>query len=464
MTSSVVKTWIVQNTRPLSNILAKSKIFLRSDASFTQILVNSGWLLSANVVGMLLNLVQGVLVARTLGVEEYGVLGLVMTFVTVINSFTSFRMGEFVIKFMSDALALGHKDEAAITIKVAMGIEASASILAFAIVFALAPLGAQWFVQIPEGQILIITYAIIILGNLVSETSTGVLQVFKQFQMQSIMTFISRVVSLLAVGIAFLLGQGLWGILVAYLMSNLISASMLLVVTLVQTRRHLGSDWWHISINTMNGKWRSAANFAFSTNLSTTLSLVTKNSDLLWLGFFRSPAEVGYYKLATSLAGLVFLPVGPLGQTVYPQAAHYVALGEWAKFKNLLQKASLLVSIYVIPAGILVSIFSPWLISTFYGNQFAPAAIALAILLVGSAFANTFFWSRPALLVINLPEYPTKINVLIAVLKVIGVFLLVPTFGYVGNAVLLTILYLVGVTLSVLKVRREVAHQAMMRA
>jgi O-antigen/teichoic acid export membrane protein len=450
---------ILVNGRALRRVFS----WFKEDA-FRRILTNSGWLLGANGISTILGLAQGILVARTLGVEQYGALGVVITFVTVVNRLTSFRMSEFVIKYVTDALAVCRKDQAAAAIKLAMVVEASASVLAFGIVLLLAPLGAHWFLHIAGAEALIIAYAVVILGNLVSETAIGVLQVFNQFRIQSLLTSIGRVASLIAVTVVFVLQGGLWGILLAYLVSNLMSASLLLITAVREIGRRLGVDWWHVSFTALNGRWRSAGKFALSTNVSATLSLITKDSDLLWLGYFRNPAEVGYYKLAMSLATLALMPVSPLVQTIYPEISRMAASKQWPKFRSLLRKGSLVVALYIIPLGLVLSVSSKWLIRVFYGSEFVPAAIALVILMIGLSFTNLLFWSRPALLALGCPDYPMRVNILIAVLKVIGVFTLLPTFGYTGNAALLTGLYLLGVTISVWKVRSEICRQESMTA
>ncbi len=433
--------------------------FKHRDPLLRRIVANSGWLLGANSLGTVFSLIQGVLVARVLGVEKYGILAVVMTFVTVVNRLTSFRMSEFVIKYVSDALEANRPDQAAAATKIALGLEAGASVIAFGVVWFLAPLGASWFVDTPDAESLIKIYGVVVLGNLVSETSTGLLQVFNQFRLQSILLSISRAVSLIAVLFVFLQAGGLRGILLAYLLGNIVTALLLLFSALRETTRHLGKGWCYTSFTVLRGGWKTKINFALSTNISATLSLITKDSDLLWLGYFRNPIEVGYYKLAISLTTLVLIPVSPLTQTVYPEITREVAAHRWVQLRKLLWRCSGLAASYTIPVSLFFGILSPWLIGFFYGPEFVPAAAVLVILLLGLAFANILFWSRPALLALNRSDYPVKVNILVSFLKLIGIFILLPRLGYIGNAILLTGLYLIGVTISVWKVYAELRRQ-----
>jgi O-antigen/teichoic acid export membrane protein len=129
----------------------------------------------------------------------------------------------------------------------------------------------------------------------------------------------------------------------------------------------------------------------------------------------------------------------------------------------LLRRGTAIAAAYVLPAALLLGLAGTPFIRAGYGAPFAPAAAALAILLVGMGFANVLFWNRPALLALGRPDFPLKVNVGIVVLKIIGVLLVVPVYGYIGNAALLTALYLVGVSVCVWKVRLEVERRLSLR-
>jgi O-antigen/teichoic acid export membrane protein len=94
-----------------------------------------------------------------------------------------------------------------------------------------------------------------------------------------------------------------------------------------------------------------------------------------------------------------------------------------------------------------------------YGTPFVPAATALALLFVGMGFANVLFWNRPALLALGRADFPFKVNLGIAAMKVVGILLVIPAYGYIGNAALLTGLYVVGVSVCVWKVWSEVERR-----
>lgn len=435
----------------VKEMLLRGRVAIYEDVIFGRLLRNSAWLLSASSIGIIVSFFQGVLVARILGVELFGVLGVIMTFVQVVNQLTSFRMREFVVKYVSDALGTQNLRQAAAIIKFALLVEITASFLAFGIILVLAPIGVRWFVTIEGGQELIVAYAIVILGNLAAETSTGILEVFNLFATHAIITTVAKVVSLMIICGVFFLQNGLWGVMLAYLIANGLSGLLLLLNAIQVTKQQLGVGWWRTSLQQINGQWYAISRFVLSTNISSTLSLVTRDSDLLWLSYLRNPTEVGYYKLAYTLATMVFVPVAPLMQTIYREISWQAAQSQWHYYRQLLRKGSLLSATYISLVMLLCVLFAPWLIYRFYGQEYEPVIPALFILLIGMGFAQVFFWARPSLLALGHADYAMKVNILIAVLKIVGIMSLVRNFGYLGNAILLTVLYVLGVSFMVKK-------------
>jgi O-antigen/teichoic acid export membrane protein len=99
------------------------------------------------------------------------------------------------------------------------------------------------------------------------------------------------------------------------------------------------------------------------------------------------------------------------------------------------------------------------LIRIVYGEEFLPAYPALLILLFGFLIANLLYWHRPALLALGRPDFPTKLNFILALIKVAGVLLLVPRFGYLASAALLAGYYILSSVISTIKIRTLIAER-----
>lgn len=367
-------------------------------------------------------------------------------------------MNEFVVKYVTDARTAGANGEAAAAIKFAMLVEAGASLLALAAVLVLAPPAASIFLHGQAGPQLIAIYGLVVLATLVAESATGVLQVFNQFRLQSTLNVAGAALLLVAVAVAYLTHGGVEGMLWAAVAGNFASGVPLTVAALMTTTRRFGRGWWRVPLGNLR-RWAAPFRFALSTNASATLSLVTRDADPLWLSLFRSTAEVGYYRLGLAVASYAMMPVSQLAQAFYPEITRKAARGEWADFRRLLRQGSSVAASYLLPLALVIGLMGDWLIRAAYGPDFGPATRVLLILLVGMGFSHLLFWNRPALLAMGRADYPLKVNVLIAGIKVVGIFVVIPSHGYIGTAALLSGLYLLGVTMSVVKVRSEIRRR-----
>jgi O-antigen/teichoic acid export membrane protein len=103
-------------------------------------------------------------------------------------------------------------------------------------------------------------------------------------------------------------------------------------------------------------------------------------------------------------------------------------------------------------ATVFLIILGKPLIAWLYTPQFLPAYPALLILLLGYLAANTFYWRRSALLALGRADFPAKVNLVLAAFKMAGILLLVPRYGYLASAALLTGFYWIGSLVTVWKV------------
>ena len=424
------------------------------NAIVRRIVKNSGYLFSATGFSAALSLVQGILTARLLGVEAFGILGTIIMFTSTVNNFVSFRMSELVVKYVGQFSEAADQPRAAALFKAAALTEMLASLIAYGLICLLAPLGATYFTKDTSLSGLFILYGLIVIANLIAESSTGLLQIFDRFRRMAFLSIVQSAVTLIITFLAVLTGGGLSAILLAYLAGKSISAAGFTIAALVEARRRWGPGWWKAPLKLLKPLGGELLHFAVSTNLSATISLVTKDSELLWVSFFRSPVEAGFYKLALTLTNLVELPVNPMPQATYPELSRQAARKNWKDFGVVLRQGSLLMGGYTLAAALGLILLGQPLIRYIYGSDYLPSYPALIILLIGYLAANTFYWRRIALLALGQPGFPVKVNLVLAVFKILGTVVLVGRFGFLASAALLAGFYWLGSLISVWKVRR----------
>jgi O-antigen/teichoic acid export membrane protein len=427
------------------------------DRIIRNVVKNSGYLFSSNTITMLLGMLQSILAARLLGVAGFGILGGVTAFASTVNRLLSFRMGEVVVKYMSNYLIDQKREHAAAIVKFALLVEAATSVIAYLLLILISPLAARYLLHDPTLDYLIVIYGLSLLANLVTETMTGVLQVGTHFKSQAVVNVLQSALTATLILIAFLTDGDLMLVLMAYLAGKALNAAGIVVVGLRRLAQSLGKDWWKASFRLLPER-RALWQYAVSTNLSGTINLVIRDSEVLWVTYFLSPLEAGYYKVALAVINLVLMPITPFISTTFPEISRNIAAKAWQQLRNLLRKITAISLAWTGAVAIGLLILGKWLIETFYGVEYIPAYPALMVLLIGFGFANVLFWNRPLLLSLGLPVYPLKVSFWVGLAKVVGSFWLVPRYGYVAEALLLSLYFVISIGLIVLRGYKNVRH------
>jgi O-antigen/teichoic acid export membrane protein len=430
----------------------------RGDTLLKRVLKNSGYLFSSSTISAALGFAQGILVVRLIGIENYGLLvGTIFVFVTNVNRLLSFRMSEVTVKYLGEALAQNDKDRAAASVKWIGLVEAATSILAYLVLLALTPWAARTFAQDPTTAALFRVYGLFLLGNLVYETSTGVLQTFKRFDRIAAVNLTQSVLTFLLIGAAFFWRGNLTHILAAYLIGKILAGILIVIFALRELNRHLGATWWktHLSIIPSSFIFHLSS-FALNTNLNGTVTLIVRDSAPLFLALFAGPTEVGYFKLALSLINLVMLPIEPFIWPTYAELTETVARAQWDATKRLLRRVSAIAAAWTLAAGGALAAIGWWLIPFLYGADSAPAYPATLILLLGFGFANILHWNRPLLLAFGKPSFPLLASAAVGAVQIALVFLLVPSTGYLGMSWLMTGYFIASIGIIVWKGLSEI--------
>ncbi|HWR66127.1 MAG TPA: hypothetical protein VN364_08405, partial [Bellilinea sp.] len=81
----------------------------------------------------------------------------------------------------------------------------------------------------------------------------------------------------------------------------------------------------------------------------------------------------------------------------------------------------------------------------FKGGEYLPAMPLIWVLLIGFSFANIFYWNRSLLLAFSRPNFPLAVATIAGLIKIGLMFLLVPRFGAVMQAALLSLFFILSI-------------------
>jgi O-antigen/teichoic acid export membrane protein len=439
------------------NFFSKQWQILKNDKLLQKVLRNSGYLLSSNVLSMGLSVIQSILAGRLLGVAGFGVIGTITAFASTLNRLFSFRMNELVVKYFGEASTQGENEKAAAVVKAAAIGEAASAVLSFLVLVILAPFAAGKLADDPATAPLFILYGTMVLANFATETSTGVLQVKNKFRDYAVINLVSSILTAGIVVWSYIAQRGMAEVMWAYLIGKFILGLGTAWLGWREMAAALGKGWLKTSFKFLP-KFKELFRFAFSTNISSTIIMLVRDNEALWIAWFLSPVEVGYAKTALAIINLVQVPITPFISTTYPEINEAAVKKDWALVRRLLKRVTLISGGWTGAMTIGLALFGRWLLM-FYGPDFLPAYIPMLLFLAGLGFANIFFWNRPLLLSLGLPLVPYKISLWCGIAKVLLAFLLVPKLGLNFEAVLLSAFFIVSITLIITRGFDEIKRQ-----
>jgi O-antigen/teichoic acid export membrane protein len=158
----------------------------------------------------------------------------------------------------------------------------------------------------------------------------------------------------------------------------------------------------------------------------------------LWVGFFFSNVEAGYFKFSLAVMNIIVLPLQPFLGTTFPEISKAVAQKSWLLLRRLLRRTSLIAAAWTGACAMGALLLGPVLLGWFKNGAYLPSLPVILLLLLGYGLANIFYWNRALLLAFGKPNTPLFITAGVGLLKTILLLWLVPGGGVLVQAGLLT--------------------------
>ncbi len=174
---------------------------------------------------------------------------------------------------------------------------------------------------------------------------------------------------------------------------------------------------------------------AFPIVFTALLGVFMLNTDIIMIGWWRTPEEVGYYSAGQRILQILYTLPAILATSMFPILNRFVSRKEKEKEKSLMEKTMAMV--YGVAAPIFVGgvILATSIIKFIYGKEYLPAVLSFQVLLL------TPFLIYPLMLLGNLilahnEQSKLKLPVFFGAVGNIALnVLLIPPFGIVGSAI-----------------------------
>ncbi|MEC9341082.1 MAG: flippase [Pseudomonadota bacterium] len=165
------------------------------------------------------------------------------------------------------------------------------------------------------------------------------------------------------------------------------------------------------------------------------LTVANENIDLLLVGFLRSDVEVGVYRAAVQGGVLVLFGMQALKFAIMPHIARLHAAGDLAGMQRLAIRGAQVALLAALPPGLMFLLFGDWLLVRVFGPGFAEGYVALAIISLGQ-LVNAAMGFVGVLLNMTGHERDAVRGILLSTFVHVGLcLLLIPAWGIEGAAV-----------------------------
>lgn len=386
-----------------------------------------------------------VILTRCLGAEKYGLMALVIATVTIVYQFFDFRVREAIVKFYVEFKADGQKHRALAIVKLCYLVTFLTGIIAFLAIVLLSDVIVNYLVKVSSAKKLIIIFAFTTLGITLSGASMGIFQAVNKFSLIAKTNSLRAMMSFAAVFVLiFLLDKDLYELFIA---NAFISFSIMLIVTYLSLK-HLRKDL-EIAIDSFNirGMWqelRGEKNRIFHlfrhSYLNAFFKIFKGQMDIIILGYLSTQSQIGYYKLAKTVASITGVLSRPISEVMYVEV---FKIRNKPKRTQSIKSYILTQSSLTLVTMIGFLLVGKKLIALCFGNEFSVAFYPAAVLLLANSIFPIFVWAKSILVDSGKYHIQTYLTAITTVLNIFLLFILISKFGIVGASVTFLIVALI---------------------
>jgi len=392
---------------------------------------NLGLLLGGKAGAGIISLAYLVIVARSLGATDYGILILIHAYVTLVGGIVAFSGTYGFVRFGTIALEMADHSRLMALGRVLTLVEAGFGVVAILISAVLAPIVAPHLEWPPDALRFATIYSLAILAN-VRSTPLGVLQIAGRFDLIAIHHIVSPMVRLIGSIAVWAAGGGLIGFLTVWLAAAVAEwAAMWVLGLFVLRRMELGAPLAG-SIRGVLRRNPGLVRFLFTTNADVTLRELAPRLVPLAIGWILNPAAAGVFSLAQRASVILEQPATLLGQASYSVVARLAAEGKFRHLRTTVWRSAGVAILLSIPVVLLLAFFSTPLLHLLGGKSFNGGAALILLLAVARASAIAAPPISSALIAIGQPNRSIYVNLASNLLLLPVLPLLLLAFGLAG--------------------------------
>ena len=389
---------------------------------------------SARLVGSIASALTIVFLARFLGSEQFGLLFLAISVLSIISVVGELGIGKSTGRYISE-----YKEEEPGQVYhiIKYGILINTMLLVAVTGGVLLTAGhIATFVGEPDLELLLLAGIAYLVAHALFKFVRYTFQGLQQIKTGAVLKIVNRVCRLVFVVVLVFVGYQALGGLIGYVLSFLVAAVVgfgILASTLVSN--------YTFSEQSQNGIARRIAEYSLPLTLTRGSKKIIKELDIFLIGFFLTPAAVGYYKVSKQVISFTQLPASTMGYSLSPAFSGKKAAGAIEQASELYEETLTYTLLLYLPGAIGLILVAEPVIQLFFGTEYSSAVPVLQILAVFTLFQAITHVTSGGLDYLGRATHRAILKGVSSVGNVILNLLLIPRFGIIGAAIATVVTY-----------------------
>lgn len=381
----------------------------------------TAYLTASTILFVITNYLLHIGLARLLGVEEYGVFGVVMSLYLINTSFLNSGLPDAVSKFMSAS-----PGQAAIIFKISLRLQFIISVLFGLIYVFFAPLLSSLLGDSNLTNLIRFLGFINIPVALQALYSSGYMNGLRQFREQAIIKTVFPILRLIFMFLFAFLGLHVFGALLGTLVATLLGIFLSVWLLKIPPSPSIQEST----------PWSRKLLFFSAPLVITSLAMTfLRNINILFIkSFLGDNTVVGLYTAALTLSNLPYLVFLSLPTALFPTISRSVSAGNEYLTKKYIQQSLRYMLLLTVPVTALLSATSRVVLQLSYSSLFLSAASTLAILVVSSAFLSFYATLFSIISGSGKPKIIMFITLFFVIIMLLLNLYFIPSFGILGAA------------------------------
>ena len=311
------------------------------DSVVNRMFKNAGYLLGGDLLASAMRMITIALTARALGVENFGILVLLQTYVAVIDRVVNFQSWQALIKYGAEHRSRGQHEHLDDIFKLGFLIDLSTALIGAIVAASLARWAGSWL----QWNEIIVEYAVFysaVIAFNIEGTCIAVLRLHDRFGLLGGQKVVAASVKLFATVIAFATTDSL-----------VVFVGLAAICQVIGYLVLIGLSFWQLHKLKLKPIRKGSAaramrenhgfmSYIVTTNLHATFRMIPDQLDFLIVSVVLGNAATGIYKVAKETARILTRLVQPLYQSIYPELTRLSAARQYARLFQVVKRSSVM--------------------------------------------------------------------------------------------------------------------------